>query len=112
MGLGSSSPNVEGGRVPSVLGGVVHRRAAGGPELGRAWKAGRPRPSQEDNSAAPARRSSVTCTWRPGATQGGTLEQRGRAEGPVWPSWPARQQQLVPQPRLLHLAQDGARCSK
>ena len=62
VGLGSSGPNVEEGRVPSVLGGAVHRRAAGGPELGRAWEAGRARPSQEDNAAAPARRSSGTST--------------------------------------------------
>ena len=112
MGLGSSGPNVEEGRVPSVLGGAVHRRAAGGPEPGRAWEAGRARLSQEDNAAAPARRSSGTSTWRPGAARGGDLGQRGPAEGPVWPSWPARQQRLMPQPRLLHLAQDGAPCSK
>ena len=39
-GLGSSGPNVEEGRVPSILGGAVHRRVAGGPELGRAREAG------------------------------------------------------------------------
>ena len=31
VGLGSSGLNVEEGRVPSVLGGAVHRCAAGGP---------------------------------------------------------------------------------
>ena len=35
VGLGSSGPNAEEGRVPSVLGGAVHRRV-GGPEFGRA----------------------------------------------------------------------------
>ena len=59
----------------------------------------------------PARRSLGTSTWRRGATRGGTLGQCGPAEGPVWPPWPARQQRLMPQPRLLHLAQDGAPCS-
>ena len=39
--------------MPSTLGGAAHRRAAGGPELGRAWDAGRARPSQEDSAAAP-----------------------------------------------------------
>ena len=87
VGLGLSGPNAKEGRVPSVLGGAVHRRAPGGLELGRAWEAGRARPSQEDNAAAPARRSSGTSTWRPSATRGGTLGQRGRAEGLVWLSW-------------------------
>ena len=40
VGLESSGPNAEEGRVPSVLGGALHRRA-GGPEFGRAWEAGR-----------------------------------------------------------------------
>ena len=35
-GLESSGPRVEDGRVPSTLGGAVHRRVVGGPELGRA----------------------------------------------------------------------------
>ena len=112
VGLGLSGPNAEEGRVPCVLGGAVHQRAAGGPQLGRAWEAGRARPSQEDNAAAPARRSSGTSSWRPGATRGGTLGQRGPVKGPVWPSWTARQQRLMPQPRLLHLTHDGAPCSK
>ena len=30
----------------------------------------------------------------------------------MWPSWPARQQRLMPEPRLLHRAQDGAPCFK
>ena len=34
------------------------------------------------------------------------------AEGPVLPWWPTRQQRLMPQPTLLHLAHDGAPCSK
>ena len=33
-------------------------------------------------------------------------------EEPAWPLWPARQQWLIPQPRLLHRAHDGAACSK
>ena len=82
--------------MPSTLGGAVHRRVAGGPELGRAWEAGRARPSQEDNAAGPARRASGMSTWRPGATRGGALGQLGPAEEPVWPSWPARQQRLMP----------------
>ena len=45
MGLGSSGPNAEEGRVPSVLGGAVHRRVVGGPEFGRAPEAGRARRS-------------------------------------------------------------------
>ena len=49
----------------------MHRRAAGGLEFGRAWEARRARPSQEDSAAAPARRTSRTSTWRPGATRGG-----------------------------------------
>ena len=61
--------------MPSTLGGAAHRRAAGGPESGRAFEAGRARPSQEDNAAAPARRASGTSTWRPGATRGGTTGQ-------------------------------------
>ena len=72
-GLESSGPRAEEGRVPSVLGGAVHRRVARGPELGRAWEAGRARPSRDDNAAAPARRSSGTSTWRPGTTRGGAL---------------------------------------
>ena len=98
--------------MPSVLGGALHRCVAGGPESGRAWEAGQARPSQEDSAAAPARRSLGTSTWRPGATRGGALGQRGPIEGSVCPSWPARQQQLMPRPRLLHLAHDGAPCSK
>ena len=61
---------------------------------------------------APARRASGTSTWRPGETRGGPLEQLGPAEEPVWPSWPARQQGLIPQTRLLLRAQDGAPCCK
>ena len=34
------------------------------------------------------------------------------AEGSMCPSWTARQQRLMPQPRLLHLGHDGAPCSK
>ena len=78
----------------------------------RAGLAGQARPSQEDNAAAPARRASGTSTWRPGATQGRALGQLGPAEEPVWPSWLARQQRPMPQPRLLHRAQDGAPCPK
>ena len=90
----------------------MHRRDVGGPKSGRAWEAGRARPSQEDSAAARARQSSGTSTWRPSATLGGALGQRGPAQGSVCPSWPARQQRLMPQPRLLHLAHDGAPCSK
>ena len=57
VGLGSSGPNAVEGRVPNVLGGAVHQRAAGAPKLGRAWEAGQARPGQEDNAATPARRS-------------------------------------------------------
>ena len=103
-GLGPSGPNAEERRVASVLGGAAHGRVAGGPKSGRAWEAGRARPSQEDSVAAPARRSSGTSTWRPGATRGGALGQRGPAAGSVCPWWPAWQQRLMPQPRLLHLA--------
>ena len=42
-GLGSSGPRAEEGRVPSILGGAVHRRVAGGSEPGRA-EAGQARP--------------------------------------------------------------------
>ena len=63
--------------MPSILGGAVHRRVAGEPELGRDWEARRARPSQEDNAAAPARRASGTSTWRPGATRGGALGSLG-----------------------------------
>ena len=71
-GLESSGPRAEGGRVPSVMGGGggMHQRDAGGAEAGRAWEAGRARPSQEDSASAPTRRSSGTSTWRsvrPGA---------------------------------------------
>ena len=110
-GLGSLGPGAVEGRVPSMLGGAAHRRVAGGPELGRAWEAGRARPNQEDDAAAPARRASGTRTWRPGTTRGGALGQLGPAEEPVRPSWPARQQRLMLQPGLLHRAQDGAPCS-
>ena len=111
-GLGSLGPSVEEGRVPSVLGGALRRRVTGGPELGRACEAGRARPSQEDNAAAPARLASRMSTWRPSATRGGTLGQLGPAEEPVWPLWPTRQQRLMPEPMLLHRAHDGAPCSK
>ena len=111
-GLGTSGPRAEEGRVPRTLGGAEHRRAAGGSEPGRAWEAGRARPNQEDSAAAPARRASGTSTWRPVATRGGAMGQPGPPEEPVWPSWPARQQRLMPQPKLLHRAQDGAPCSK
>ena len=82
--------------MPSILGGVVHHRLVGGSEPGRAWVAGPARPSQEDNASAPARRASGTSTWRPGATRGGALGQLWPAEEPVWPSWPTRQQRLMP----------------
>ena len=98
--------------MPSTLGGAVHRRAAGGVEIGRAWDAGRARLSQEDNADAPARRASGTSTWRPGATRGGAMGQPEPPEEPAWPSWPAWQQRLTPPPRLLHRAHDGAPCSK
>ena len=98
--------------MPSTLGGAAHRRAAGGPESGRACEAGRARPSQEANAAAPAHRASGTSTWRPGATRGGTTGQLELPEGPAWPVWPARQQRLMPQPRLLQRAHDGAPCTK
>ena len=111
-GLEASGPWAGEGRVPSTLGGAAHRRAAGGPESGRAWDAGQARPSQEDSAAAPARRASGTSTWRPGATRGGATGQPEPPEEPVWPSWPARQQPLIPQPKLLHRAHDGAPCSK
>ena len=62
VGLGSSGPSDEEGRVPGALGGAVHRRVVEGPEQGRAWEAGRARPSQEDSAAAPARRFSGTST--------------------------------------------------
>ena len=52
-GLEEPRSKVGGGRVPSTLGGAAPRRAAGGPESGRACDAGRARPSQEDNAAAP-----------------------------------------------------------
>ena len=81
--------------MASILGGAVHRRAAGGSEPGRAWEAGRARPNQEDNAAAPARRASGTSTRRPGATRGRAPGQLWPADEPVWPSWPARQQQLM-----------------
>ena len=77
-----------------------------------AWEAVRAQPSQVDSAAAPARRSSRTSTWRPGAARGGTLGQRGPAEGSVCPSCPARQQQLLPNPRLLYRWHDGAPYSK
>ena len=98
--------------MPSTLGGAAHRRAAGGPESGRACDAGRARPSQEDNAAAPARRASGTSTWRHGATRGGATGQPEPPEGPRWPTWPARQQRLMPQPKLLQRVHDGAPCSK
>ena len=60
--LAASGPSAGEGRVPRTLGGAVHRRVAGGPEPGRAWEAGRARPSQEDSAAAPARRASGTST--------------------------------------------------
>ena len=82
--------------MPSILGGAVHRRVAEGSEPGRAWEAGRARPSQEDNAAAPAHRASGTSTWRPGATRGGAMGQLWPAKEPVWPSWPARPQRLMP----------------
>ena len=112
MGREASCPGARGGRVPGTLGGAAHRRAAGGPESGRACEAGRARPSQEDSAAAPARRGSGTSTWRPGATRGGTTGQPELPEGPAWPAWPARQQRLMPQPRLLQRAHDGAPCTK
>ena len=111
-GLGASGPRAEEGRVPRTLGGAAHQRVAGGSDPGRAWEAGRARPSQEDNAAGPARRASGTSTWRPGTTRGGAMGQLGPPEEPVWPSWPARQQRLMPQPGLLHRAQDGAPCCK
>ena len=111
-GLEEPKSKAGGGRVPSTLGGAAHRRAAGGSESGRACDAGRARPSQEDNAAAPARRASGTSTWRPGATRGGATGQHEPPEGPAWPTWPARQQRLMPQPRLLQRAHDGAPCSK
>ena len=98
--------------MPSTLGGATHRRAAGGLELGRACDAGRARLSQEDNAAAPARRVSMTSTWRPGATWGGATGQPEPPEGPAWPTWAARQQRPMPQPELLQRAHDGAPCSK
>ena len=98
--------------MPGVLGGAAHGRVAGGPKSGRAWEAGRARPSEEDSAAAPAHRSSWTSTRRPGATRGGALRQAGPAAGLACPSWPPRQQRLLPQPKLLHLARDGAPCSK
>ena len=98
--------------MPSTLGGAAHRRAAGGPESGRAWDAGRPRSSQEDNAAAPARRAFGTSTLRPGVTRGRAMGQRELPEGPAWPSWQPRQQRLIPQPRLLQRAHDGAPCFK
>ena len=111
-GLEEPRSKAGGGRVPSTLGGAAHRRAAGGPESGRACDARRARPSQEDNAAAPARRASGTSTWRPGATRGGATGQLEPPEGLAWPTWPARQQRLMPQPRLLQRAHDGAPCSK
>ena len=95
-GLEESRSKAGAGPVPSTLGGAAHRRAAGGPESGRACDAGRARPSQEDNAAAPARRASGTSTWRPGATQGGATGQLEPPERPAWPTWPARQQRLIP----------------
>ena len=97
-------------RVPPVS--PVRRQAfrglgVVGPQSGRGASA-----QHSDNAAAPARRASGTSTWRPGATRGGALGQLGPAEEPVWPSWLAWQQRLMPQPRLLHRAQDGAPCSK
>ena len=68
--------------MPRTLGGAAHRRVAGGSEPGRAWEAGRARPSQEDSVAAPARRASGMSTWRPGATRGGG--------GGLWGSWDPR----------------------
>ena len=44
-GLGTSGPRAEEGRVPKSLGGAGHRRVAAGSEPGRAWEAGRARPS-------------------------------------------------------------------
>ena len=111
-GLGSPGPRAKGGRVPHILGGAVHRRAAGGPESGRAWEAGRSRLSQEDSAAAPARRTCGTRTWRPGAARGGAAGHRGPAAEPPCPSCPAQQQRLMPQPRLLHLGHEGAPCSR
>ena len=100
--------------MPKVLGGGggVHRRDAGGAEAGRGWEGGRAPQSQENSAAAPTRRSSGTSTWRPGATRGWTLGQRGPAEGSMCRSWPARQQRVMPQPRLLHPGHNGAPCSK
>ena len=111
-GLEEPRSKARGGRVPSTLGGAAHRCAAGGPESGRAYDARRARPSQEDNAAAPACRASGTSTWRPGATRGGATGQLEPPERPAWPTWPARQQRLMPQPRLLQRAHDGAPCSK
>ena len=111
-GLEASGPRAGEGRVPNTLGGAAHRRAAGRPEFGRAWDAGRAHPGQEDSAASPARWASGTSTWRPGATRGGAMGPPKPPEEPAWPSWPARQQRLIPQPRLLHRAHDGAPCSK
>ena len=112
-GVEALGPRAGEGQVPSTLGGAVHRRAAGGSESGRAWDAGRARPSQEDSEAAPARGASGMSTWRPGATGGGGgFGAAWVPEEHAWPSWPARQQPLMPQPRLLHKALDGAPCSK
>ena len=98
QGLGLLGPSAEEGRVPSVVGGGggVHQRDAGRAEAGSAWEAGRACPIQEDGAAAPAHRSSGRSTWRPGATRGGTLGQRGPAERSVCASWPARQQRVMP----------------
>ena len=112
VGLEEPRSKAGGGRVPSTLGGAAHRRAAGGPNSGRACDAGRARTRQEDNTAAPARRASGTSTWRPGATRGGVTGQLEPPERPAWPTWPARQQRLMPKPRLLQQAHNGAPCSK
>ena len=90
-----------------MSGGGVHRRAAGVPKAGRAWEAGRARPSQEDSAAALARRSWGTGTWQPGVTRGGAARRCRPAAEPPCPSCPALQQWLMPQPRLLNLGHEG-----
>ena len=80
----ASGPRAGEGRVPSTLGGAAHRRAAGGPESGRAWDAGRARPSQEDNAAAHARQASRRAPGgpaRPGAGLWGSLSARRSPRG-------------------------------
>ena len=77
---------------PNTSGSDAGGRPAGGGEggeSGRACDAGRARPSQEDNAAAPARWASGTSTWGPGATRGGATGQLEPPEEPVWPTWPA-----------------------